>query len=799
VLCPPALAEQWQAELDEKFHIQTELVLASTAARLERGLGFGRSLFETYPYVVVSTDFIKSDRRRDEFLRTCPEFVIVDEAHTCAFGGVGRGGRHQRYELVLGLSEDPKRHLLLVTATPHSGKEDAFRALLSFLDRDFAKLPEDLSGSENLRHRRRLAQHFVQRRRADIRHYLEADTKFPNRMDREESYTLTPEYKALFDRVLRYARETVLDPSGERRHQRVRWWSALALLRSLASSPAAAAATLRTRAAMASAEDVQEIDEIGRKAVLDLVEDEAAEGTDVVPGSDIGELAEDEAANRRRLLDMARQAEALAGEKDAKLQKAVELVKEFIGDRYQPIVFCRFIPTAEYMAQALRAALPSEVEVAAVTGQLPPAEREARVRELGQADQRVLVATDCLSEGINLQDHFNAVMHYDLSWNPTRHEQREGRVDRFGQPKTTVRVLTYYGVDNRIDGIVLDVLLRKHRTIRNSLGISVPVPVDTEQVVEAIFEGLLLREKGDLQAQYLPGFEEFIKPTKEKMHQEWEAAANREKKSRTMFAQETIKPDDVAAELNAARQAVGLGVDVQRFFNEAVQAHQGVVEPRDGAWRYSLREAPRALRDMLNGVEEFEARFELPVGDGQIHLMRTHPFVEGMANYILDTALDPMVPGVARRCGVVRTAAVPVRTTLLLVRFRFHIHSGRDRAVPLLAEDIRAYGFRGGPSEPEWLAPSAVEPLLHAEPSGNVGHDQAATFIQRVLEGFPALLPQLEAFAEQRGQELLAAHQRVRRAARLRGRAPRIEPHLPPDVLGIYVYLPLPGAQARGS
>ena len=129
-----------------------------------------------------------------------------------------------------------------------------------------------------------------------------------------------------------------------------------------------------------------------------------------------------------------------------------------------------------------------------MTGTLPPAEREARVQALGRPE-RVLVATDCLSEGINLQDHFDAVIHYDLSWNPTRHEQREGRVDRYGQPSKVVRVVTYYGIDNQIDGIVLDVLLEQAHSIRNSLGISVPVPVESNDVVEALMEGLLLRER----------------------------------------------------------------------------------------------------------------------------------------------------------------------------------------------------------------------------------------------------------------------------------------------------------------
>lgn len=170
VLCPPHLAEQWQKELKEKFYLDAELVLPSTAARLERNLGLGQSLFEVYPFVVVSTDFIKSDRRRNEFLRTCPEFVIVDEAHTCVDATQGRGGRHQRFELLKGVASHHNRHLVLVTATPHSGNEDAFRSLLSMLNPDFKDLPADLTGKQNEHYRRKLAAHFVQRRRADIRH-----------------------------------------------------------------------------------------------------------------------------------------------------------------------------------------------------------------------------------------------------------------------------------------------------------------------------------------------------------------------------------------------------------------------------------------------------------------------------------------------------------------------------------------------------------------------------------------------------------------------------------------------------
>jgi superfamily II DNA or RNA helicase len=807
VLCPPQLAEQWQAELQEKFHLDAELVLASTASRLERYCNPTQSLFERYPYTIVSTDFIKSERRRDEFLRTCPELVIVDEAHTCADSGEGRGGRHQRYQLVSSLAQKRERHLVLVTATPHSGKEEAFRSLLTFLDRDFAQLPEDLTGKEHEQERRRLAAHFVQRRRADIRSYLNADTPFPERAESEQTYKLSAEYKRLIEKVMRYARETVTDPlDGNRHRQRVRWWSALALLRSMASSPAATVATLRSRAAAADTETAEEADEIGRHTVLDLVDHDAAEGVDLVPGSDSEEEGAGENRVRRRLLEMAREAEALLGAKDEKLQKAIKLVDALVKDGFQPIVFCRFIPTAEYVATALRERLPKGVQVEAVTGLLPPIERENRIAELVQSPQRVLVCTDCLSEGINLQEHFDAVFHYDLSWNPTRHEQREGRVDRYGQPRKQVRVVTYYGTDNQIDGIVLDVLLKKHQTIRSSLGISVPVPIDTDQVVEAIFEGLLLRENTGHLSQseqlLLPGMDVAWQHERDDLFREWEATSEREKRSRTMFAQEGIKVDEVAEELAAVRSAIGSGVDVAAFMETALAAQGASVShiSQQGAeaLQFDLSETPQGVRDATgitgNATARFKARFELPVQEGTLYLSRTHPLVEGLAGYVMDVALDPLLSkgSAACRCGVIRTSRVARRTTLLLVRLRFHIVAQKGaEEQQLLAEDCQVLAFAGPAQNAEWLSDGqAIEGLLQAPSEGNIYPEQAEEFLRKVLDQFELLRPHLEQVAHERGEELLNAHRRVRAAAQVRGVRYRVEPQLPMDVLGVYMYLP---------
>lgn len=824
VLCPPHLAEQWQGELRDKFHLDAQLVLPSTVNRLEKQCRFAESVFERFPYTVVSADFIKQESRRHEFLQAAPELVIVDEAHTCVeAGGPGRAA-HQRAKLVRALAESrgpdgrPDRHMIFVTATPHSGKEEAFRALLSLLRPEFAELPPELGGEAHRADRRAIAAHFVQRRRADIEHYLGDETPFPKRDEAEEAYQLTVPYKKLFDDAIAYARESWQRGSGESAHrQRVRWWSLLALLGSLASSPAAAEATLKTRAAGAETATADEADAVGRRSVFDLMEDEGAEGIDVAPGSDF--TLDDEIGRRERakLLEMARQAAALkdlAG--DAKLARAAEIVEKLLRDGHRPIVFCRFIPTADYVADGLREALGKrkglkDIEVESVTGVLPPGEREERILRLAETptEHRVLVCTDCLSEGINLQAHFDAVVHYDLSWNPTRHEQREGRVDRYGQPKPRVRVVTYWGRDNQIDGIVLDTLVRKQRTIRSDLGITVPVPAEGENVVEAIFEGLLLRERGGGAQEYLPGFEEYLRPKTEALDLKWEQAKEREKRSRTMFAQEGIKADEVQRELEAERDAVGSSADVRDFVCTALAMNGAAVDARaDGAVLFDLGALPLALKDAMRaegataGIEKLRARFSLPVGDGEVYLSRTHPLVSGLASYVMDAALDPVLQDgdgrhpVARRCGAIRTGQVETRTTVLLTRLRYQVVTKRTGTDPLeqLAEECLVLGFEGAPEAARWLASEQLEPLLAASPDANVAPEQAASFVQKVIDGAPTLAEHLRAVASIRCEALADAHKRVREAARQRGVSYEVRPQGEPDVLGIYVYLPLPPA-----
>jgi superfamily II DNA or RNA helicase len=800
VLCSPALAEQWKRELREKFGIDAELVLTSTVKRLERGLLMNESLFEKYPFVVVSTDFIKSDLRRAEFLNRCPELVIVDEAHTSVSDDTktGRRSTHQRYELLRALAKDEKRHLILVTATPHSGKEEGFRNLLGLLDPVLATVDLDDAKGREL-----LARHFVQRRRADIRRFLDEETAFPSdRETKEAPYTLTVEYRDLFDKVLKYAREQVQSTEGSPTRQRVRWWSALALLRALSSSPAAAAATLRTRAASAEATDSAEADALGRATVLDAAEDEALEAIDAIPGAnDSADDSDTQSPNRRRLLAFAKAADSLKGpQHDAKLKKLVTEVKALLKDGYDPIVFCRFIDTAEYVAEHLAAELKKGVTVSAVTGTLPPSEREQRIRDLVATEGRhVLVATDCLSEGVNLQEGFQAVIHYDLAWNPTRHEQREGRVDRFGQRADTVRAITIFGTDTRIDGIVLDVLIRKHREIAKATGVSVPVPDSSDTVVEALLEGLLLRGQDPDQLVLDLGFTE----QRDELHREWESAAEQEKASRTKYAQRSIHPEDVAQEVADIRKALGTHGDIESFAVDSLKSlGASTTSTPDGFTAVTTTLTP-GIQDALppGRSEPLAFKRELPVERGHALLSRTDPVIEALGRHVLDGALDPSLPErerPARRAGVIRTDAVTKRTTLLLVRFRFHaeipLADGTTR--PLVVEDAQFLGFDGTPEQATWLPEESIQNIVTAQPSGSVPEDMARTAASRVLDHLDDVTGYLDQKADDLAGAILESHRRARSGAGAPRRGLKVTAQKPVDILGAYVYLPVAGGQA---
>ena len=795
VVCPPHLCEQWQRELAEKFSIDAEVVRTGTATRLERGLRPDESVFEVHPFTVVSLDYIKSDRRRSDFLRACPEFVIVDEAHTCVQSNTNT--RHQRYQLLNGLAEsEPRRSMVFLTATPHSGDDTAFHNLLGLLEPKFADLVEMPDGEARRRLREELALHFVQRRRGDIAEWKD-DTGFPTRESREATYRLTGDWGGLFDDVLGYARTMVRRAeSGTRLEQRMSWWAALALLRCVSSSPAAASLALRTRLQAAEgASEPAQIDNLDRTAA-ETVMDETAEDsltlTERVPAGTV-EGTEDVDA----LQQLVARADALRGlRNDPKLKSLIVEVRGLVRDGFRPIVFCRYIATAHYVGEELNRAMTNAgVHVVVVTGELTSDQREERIEALGDLDEHVLpvlVATDCLSEGVNLQNHFTAVVHYDLTWNPTRHEQREGRADRFGQASPIIRALMLYGENNPVDGAVLRVILRKAEKIRKELGVAVPLPADNNKVIDAVMEAVLLHGRTDTQMEM--EFEE----AEAEVDNAWQTASNR--MTRTVFAQRRLTPDDVLPEWRKAVSVLGGPDDVARFVRRSAQRLGAPLDARDGYFRLPVTYLPKPLQDRLAAIgmtATAKIAFTQPAPTGGTYIHRAHPLVAILADHVTEQALDEGTAEVGARCGAMFTQGIDSRTVLYLLRLRSQLEverRGRDgRYAPvrsLLAEECLAVAVRGTDTTAVLTEDDALS-LLSLEPGRNMPDGQKTHLIGQALDALPALDETFERIAREQATRLLADHRRVREASDARGLRYNVVPSLPVDQIGVYVFMPM--------
>lgn len=798
VLCPPYLCEQWQKELSEKFNLDAVVIRSGTINQLERQKTGHESIYRYYPIQVASIDFLKSDRNRHSFLLNCPDLVIIDEAHGSAVASDRNQSQHQRHELVRDIAAKEDRHLILLTATPHSGIESAFRSLLGLLSPDFGEWPTSALTEPQ---RIELARHFVQRTRRDIETDWEGEHCFPVRESSDETYRLSRGYQDLFARTYDFCSEIVHagQALGERQ-QRVRYWGALALLRCVMSSPAAAVAALETRHdALAAGEDEPDFRSFIFESADDRTDDEqptppveAAEATLADP-------------DRRRLRELGRLAKALLGSGDTKLDRCAELVGVLLAEGFYPIVWCRYIATADYVAEGLQKALRRtipDLRVISITGRIGDDERRTRVAELAAHKSRVLVATDCLSEGINLQDAFSATLHYDLPWNPNRLEQRDGRVDRYGQEKPTVRSIRYFSPDSAVDGVVLDVLLNKARQIHRTLGTHVPVPDESESVTEAVLNALFLRRRRD------PGSAQQLVldlgvPQVEDFHRRWDLDAERERINRTRFAQRALKPGDVRQELEATDAVLG-DPDAVREFVLAAAQRLGLSIARDkrpDIFRVAVgpeatAPLPAAISLALPTLKsgQWLITFTSPTPEGSEYLGRNHRFVATLARFLLEEALTRGGSATASRCGVIRTSAIPRLTTILLLRVRYLLLQP-DRA-PLLSEEVLVTGFTSaaGSGAPVWLAETdAFRLLAEAQPDANILPAEKRELVRAALDAWPMLEANLRDQIKARAGDLEKSHKRVRQAVALRIRELSVEPQLPPDLLGLLVLQPVIG------
>ncbi len=768
VLCPPHLVEQWMTELSSRFGIDAVAVTSGSAARLERGLPVAQSLFDAYPYTVVSLDYIKAEKRREGFAGACPDFVIVDEAHACV--GTHKG-KQQRFALLKGLAADPDRRIVMLTATPHSGDEEAFSRLLSLIEPEFASLHFD-----DARYRERLARHFVQRRRIDLVSGEWGETRaFPRHETKETPYNLSKPHLDFQEAVLDYCLGVVARAGSGRRERRLAFWGTLALMRCVGSSPTAALSALRNRMA-------NEADRLEAQIYDEDGDDEDA--VDVEPGA-VFETDPD-------LTSLVQQAECLTEAIDPKLEALIDVLKPLLEQGVNPVVFCRFLATAEHVRDGLRKAFPRH-HIEAVTGVLTPDERRNRVVNMAPGEdetekQRILVATDCLSEGINLQQLFDAAVHYDLSWNPTRHQQREGRVDRFGQPAELVRSIMMYSPDSAIDGAVLNVILRKAEDIRKATGVTVPLPDERGPVTEALMAAMMLRRRDSRQMV----LDLRLSDGAHAMDIRWRDTAEKEKRSRTRFAQNAMKPQEVAPQWKKAATFLGSPEAVRGFVERSMSRFGIPLEPRNSVLVAHVHALESTLRERLlqSGLpESVQLAPSEPAPAGTAILTRTHPLTAGIAEALVEASLDPDLLsdlGIGR-VGAWPTSAVErvTRVALLRLRFKLTVHARRERL--LLAEESALVAMQ---DDRIVASGDDARKILNTAAAGDLAPIARDRFIGGARRALPGLISgPISGFVRERAKELAKDHAGLRAAAPSSSRV-SVNAVNPPDVIGLFVLLP---------
>jgi superfamily II DNA or RNA helicase len=783
VICPPHLCEQWQQEIKDKLDIESEIIRSSTAAKLDRMIPDDQSVFHHIPYQVISIDYIKADKRRGIFINDCPDFIIVDEAHTCALPeGSKTKSQQQRHLLLHDISTNPKRNILLLTATPHSGKDEEFTSLLSLLKPEFGKLNfERIEQSD----KKKLAKHFVQRKRENIRRWLNEETEFPQRDSKEIGYTLTFEYQMFYQNLLRFARGISKVEAETKQAQLLRSWAAIALIKGAMSSPDMAIEMLERRK-----EKLQSgSEEIDSPSIEETLFEDLEFSSDI-PRLDLIEnldLKNDEIVQLTSLQDEARL--LTRKQVDRKFDATFKLIKQWVSEGFHPIIFCHYIATAHYVKKRLIEELPRNVKVVAVTSELADEQRREQIDILGKFEgSRVLVATDCLSEGINLQEYFTAVLHYDLPWNPNRIEQREGRVDRFGQTAPEIKTYILHGEDNAMDQFVMEVLIKKVREIQKSIGVSINIGENSKSIMAEAAKRILFDEKTTGIQSKLFG------DTEETVSNELELARRKGENIRSIFAHETIDPEAIKKDLEAVDEAIGDVKTVEGFVHGAVSQLGGVCKSDGVGFILQPQNLPPHIRRFFGKEQQVKISFVSPTPKGYKYIGRNNAFVEQLCHFLLAIAFEPHPEyGKMARVCEIQTDSVVSRTALIMFRVRNVIKEVAAQRESV-AEEMYLWGYRaisGDLETIEYL--EAKKLLLEAKAISNLPAERQTQDIRDELKRFDQMKPKFIELANQRADNLVEAHGRFKELIGGR-RYEKATPILPPDVMGLYILMPKPKA-----
>jgi len=656
----------------------------------------------------------------------------------------------------------------------------------------------DLTTSE----KRKVAAHFIQRKRKNIEKWLDEETPFPKRTTEELPYALSAssDYYKLYQDVLKFARGISTEGVTENK-ARIKYFAALSLLRGVMSSPAAGFEMLQKRKSRLAEQDEVTAEEVRENPIVEKWDEQ--NDTEQVEIIDRAELTDSEWNVLHRLAQKADELTSI--EKDKKVKRCTEQIKLWINKGQSPIVFCRFIATAHYVAKIMKEHLPKDVDVRAITSELSDEDRREKIDEMAKSQRRVLVATDCLSEGIKLQDKFNAILHYDLPWNPNRLEQREGRVDRFGQiawmdkngnHQNTIDVKVLFGEDNPIDVVVLKIIIEKIQRIQNTSGVSIALADDNRSVMDKVLKEVLLnpdkaQNRFAKQMRLDFGARPELDELDAEITNEIEAAREKAEKIRSIFAHESIMPEEVKKDLHEVDEAIGDVTTLEAFVIAASKLLGASFEKVEGGYIFKKMNMDDWMASALGQGDKIHISFQSPTPQGFRYIGRNHRFVEQLCHRIIANSLDKERKGnKAARASVLRTDAVNTQTTLIQFRVRNVIREV-SKQHEMVSEEMFLWGYEQTPDGINALEIGRCKELLHTSNALDISNERQEIIFEKELEHFKKLHPDFIMVVEMRSDELVNAHTRFAKYIGAK-RFEAVTPVLPPDILGVYVLIPNP-------
>ncbi|HXF72198.1 MAG TPA: helicase-related protein, partial [Actinomycetota bacterium] len=628
IVVPASLREQWQEALQHFFHIDAVIVAGYLRPALERRLLPGQSPWEAFPFVVVSIDYAK--KHPGEILAARWDAAIVDECHIAArpHQAAGRGEEMQRYEFLARLARRVD-HLILLSATPHNGYTDSFASLVAALN------PAAVSDGRVVRDVAR--RHIVQRRRKDIEEWYGDRRLFPKRDPWEPVIPISPAERDLFVRLRAYT-----DRIEARGPQAIHFWVAAHLQKRALSSPAA------LRASLANRRDT--ILQAIAKRLQPPPDPTAAEAGAVVTDVPAGDDRTDEERSRRldaaavrpeeldELEELERLARALGPGRDSKLRY---LCREVLPRRLSAhprsrrvLVFTKYKDTLDYLSAQLarertKAGALQGIEVFEIHGDLPQAERRRVFRAFERTDRAVCLATDAISEGLDLQRACAEIVHYELPWNPNRLEQRNGRIDRYGQPEPTVGITTLV-LDDPLDVAMLEVIERKARAIRDEFGFC-PVYLSSGRDLRD-----LMRRYGSRQLALFgdPAADD------EELPDPFDRARIERIQEESFYGQQELRLPEVEEALRRTHETVGSPEEIEGFVRSALARFGGALEPTgDGSFLARLEE--RRLAELDPEGQGLAVTFSPELGrdDPELEVLDlAHPLVRRLIDLVREDA-----------------------------------------------------------------------------------------------------------------------------------------------------------------